>query len=302
MAANLDPVDLSLLVHIKRTHNITGAARAMNISLSAASTRIKKLEAVLNVQILYRESDGVRFTPAGLVILEHAELVLGSRQRLAEDLRQMSNSGSHVLRIRATSMLITDTLPGVIGVYRETHPNVFIEIQELTSESIVGALRRGDADIGIAWTDGDLDGLVAIPYSQDQLVLITHEEHPLARCDQVWFSEALDYSFVGLGDFSTTHRMLSEAARSCKRPYDRRTVVGNFEAICCMVAARIGVGAVPRFAAKRYSRTLAFRTIGLKDDWAVRNLKILQRRGELKSYAQKFVEILESEGKQSVVG
>ncbi len=72
MAANLDPVDLSLLVHIKRTQSITGAARAVNISLSAASTRIKRIETVFGVQILHRASDGVRFTPAGLLVLDHA--------------------------------------------------------------------------------------------------------------------------------------------------------------------------------------------------------------------------------------
>jgi molybdate transport repressor ModE-like protein len=297
MATNLDPVDLSLLVNIKRTQSITGAARAINISLSAASTRIKKLEAVLNVQILHRESDGVRFTPAGQLILDHADLVLGSRQRLAEDLRQMTRSGSQVLRVRATSMLVTETLPNVIGVYRATHPNVVVEIQELTSESIIGAVRRGDADIGIAWTDGDLEGLIATPYCDEKLVLVTHVEHPFANRDEAWFSEALGYSFVGLGDFSTTHRLLSEGARSCKQHYDRRTVVGSFEAICCMVAARIGLGVVPLSAARRYSRTLTFRSIDLKDDWAVRVYKILQRSGELKSHAEKFIEILMSEQK-----
>jgi DNA-binding transcriptional LysR family regulator len=287
MTTNLDPVDLNLLVNIKRTQSITGAARAINISLSAASTRIKKLEVALNVQILYRESHGVRFTPAGLLILGHADLVLGSRQRLAEDLRQVSRSRPHVLRIRATSMLISETLPGVLGVYRDIHPNVFVEIQELTSEAVVGAVRRGDADIGIAWTDGDLEGLIATPYCQEKLVLITHDEHPLASHDEVWFSEALDYSLIGLGDFSTPPHPLSGGARSCKR-------VGSFEAICSMVAGRIGVGVVPQSAAKRYSRTLALRTIDLKDSWAIRNYRTLQRRYELAPYAQKFLEILMS--------
>jgi molybdate transport repressor ModE-like protein len=297
MAANLDPVDLGLLVQIKRTQSITGAARAVNISLSAASTRIKRIETVFGVQILHRESDGVRFTPAGLLILDHAYLVLGSRQRLSEDLRQMSKSGSQVLRVRATSMLVTETLPVVVGVYRTTHPNVVVEIQELTSDSIVGAVRRGDADIGIAWTDDDLEGMKATFYCRDKLVLITHAEHPFASRDAMFFSEALDYSFVGLGDFSISHRLLTRGAQLAKRHYDRRTVVGSFEAICCMVAARIGVGIVPISAARRYSRTLAFTTVTLKDDWAIRDFKILQRSGKLEPHAEKFVEILMSEQK-----
>jgi DNA-binding transcriptional LysR family regulator len=297
MATNLDPVDLSLLVNIRRTQSITGAARAINICLSAASTRIKKLESLLNVQILYRESDGVRFTPAGLLILEHADLVLGSGQRLIEDLEQMARSGSHLMRIRATSQLITETLPSVIGVYRSTHPNVFFEIKELVSESIVDAIQRGDADIGIASTDGDTEGLVATPYYQDRFVLIVHGEHEFADRDEMPFVDALDYSFVGLGDSSTSHQLVSAAARALKRGYHRRTVVGSFEAICCMVAARIGLGIVPRSAARRYSRTVPFKIIDLTDDWTVRNYSILQRRGELVSYAQQFIKVLLSEQK-----
>src|SRR6202012_4606350 len=142
-------------------------------------------------------------------------------------------------------------------------------------------------DIGIAWTDDDLEGMKATFYCRDRLVLITHAEHPFRSRDAMLFSEALDYSFVGLGDFSISHRLLTEGARLCKRHYDRRTVVGNFEAVCCMVAARIGVGIVPLSAARRYSRTLAFKTITLEDEWAIRDFKILQRSGKLQPHAEK---------------
>jgi len=56
-----------------------------------------------------------------------------------------------------------------------------------------------------------------------------------------------------------------------------RARLRDFDAICQMVAADVGVAVVPEAAARRCSRSMPITTVRIRDSWANRKLVICAR-------------------------
>jgi len=59
---HFDLVDLRLLANVADFNSLTRTAEAMHMSLSAVSTRVKKLEENIGAQLIYRTGQGVALT------------------------------------------------------------------------------------------------------------------------------------------------------------------------------------------------------------------------------------------------
>ena len=60
-----------------------------------------------------------------------------------------------------------------------------------------------------------------------------------------------------------------------------RIQVGNFEAMCRLVEANVGIGILPESAARRQAKTSNIHLVQLSDKWALRDLKICVRSLDL---------------------
>jgi LysR family transcriptional activator of nhaA len=67
---------------------LTGAARWLNLSQSALSTQIKKLEAALGHDLFERRGRGLVLTEAGRIALDHAEAIFRTADDLTATLRE----------------------------------------------------------------------------------------------------------------------------------------------------------------------------------------------------------------------
>ena len=104
--------------------------------------------------------------------------------------------------------------------------------------------RWNAADIGIL-NDGDYgDRVTLLPYRADELVLVIPADHPLARRKAVRLCEALAYDFVGAHPGSAINNQLNQAAAQAGLPLKLRIQVTSYDALCLMVNAGLGVGAL----------------------------------------------------------
>ena len=85
-------------------------------------------------------------------------------------------------------------------------------------------------------------------------------------------------------------RFSLEAADRAHRRLKLRIQVGNFEAMCRLVEANVGIGILPESAARRQAKTSDIHLVGLTDKWALRDLKICVRSLDLlPSFARDLV-------------
>lgn len=297
---HFDLVDLRLIAHIADTGSMTGGAELSFISLSAASTRIKKLEEKIGIRLLYRASRGVTLTPAGQTLVTHARAVLNQLERMRGDMREYVSGIKGHVRIFANTTSLSEYLPRVLQHYLSLNPDVNIDLRERPSRDIVRAVVEGQADIGIVAGLVSTDDLETVPYRTDRLVLVAPRDHPLACRSEIEFVETLKFQHVGLHEGSAIHAFLQRACDQVGQPMQQRIQVGNFETACRMIEAGVGIGVIPESAAIRHAKTMKIVSVPLSDAWSVRQMLICMRSvAALPVFGRKLVQLLEADARSN---
>jgi DNA-binding transcriptional LysR family regulator len=298
MAMHFDLVDLKLMVNIAEANSMTKGAELSNISLPAASTRIKNLEQGLGARLFYRESQGVTLTPPGQALVQHARTVMGQIEHMRGDLQAFASGVKGHLRVAANTTAMGKHLPPVLRAFLLQHPDVNVDLRERPSNDVVRAVAEGQTDIGIAAGVLHTDKLQTFPYRNDRLVLVVPRGHELAGHPAVCFADTLDYEHVGLHEARAIHLFLRQAAEKLHKPLKLRIQVSSFESICRMVDACIGLSVVPESTARPHALYLKIAIVPLLDDWAVRAMQICVRDLDvLPSFARDLVDMLVENGR-----
>lgn len=273
----IDPLSLKLFVSIVEEGTIARAAEREHIAASAVSKRISELEDFFHTQLLRRTNKGVVPTEAGITLLQLARGVLHDLNNITFQIREYASGVRGHVRLAANISAINQFLPAEIKSFTNRHPQVHVHLEANISEAIVNAVAENAADVGIITMGAYRHDLEYFPYHSDQLIVITPKEHPLAGRRAIPFSDTLEYDFVGLPVGSALHNQLLRAAHELDRTPKLRIQVNSFDALCLMVEAGLGIGIVPKGAAKPYFKGLRIRSIALDEPWAQRELKLCVR-------------------------
>lgn len=294
---HFDLTSLKLFVQVAESKNITKGAEKMHLSLPAVSNRIKELESQAGVRLLYRAPKGVAVTPAGQVLLQHALTLLSQVENLKDDMQRFCEGVKGHIRVFANTTAVTEFMPEVLAGFLADHPNIDVDLQERLTTEIIRGVLDGTTDLGIMSGPVDTDGLEKHYFSTDRLVLAVTPNHPLAELPKVAFSEMIHYDFVGLHDGSTLQTFLNKLLRDANRRLRLRIQVSNFEAMCRMVEAGVGIGVVPESAAIRHRKTMLIVLKEIDEAWALRERYILTRQGaSISNYAQELIDALKKHG------
>ncbi|MGP1615287.1 MAG: LysR family transcriptional regulator [Pollutimonas bauzanensis] len=277
MTIHFDLTDMQMMINIGDSFSLTRAAEKSNLSVPAVSTRVKNLEDDFRTRLLYRTNQGVTLTPSGEALVRHARALMAQVEKLQGNMREFANGVRGRLRIMGNTTAMAEAMPSILGRFMASHPDIGMEIREDLSYQIVKAVADDSADIGIVGGRPPADGLQFLPYREDNLVLIVPSGHALAGQAPIGFADTLEYDYIGLSEWSAIHSFLVQTASALGRPFKFRAQVGNFEVVCRMIEANLGIGVVPKSLAQRYARTMDIGIIGLKDGWSRRRLHICLR-------------------------
>ncbi len=269
-----DLTTLRVFVAVADERSLTRAAEREHLALAAVSKRVSDLESQLGISLLYRQPKGVELTPAGHALLHHARNVLDNLQRMNADLSEFSEGVKGHVRIHANTSAVIQFLPEDLSAFSRLHPQVKIDLEERVSTDTLRALREGLTDIGIFAGHLPAEELQVFPYRQDQLVLVTPREHPLATRECLALRDAAGYDFIGLQQDASLHTLLQQSAQQQGIPLRLRIQVRSFEAICRMIHTGMGIGVLPAQVVSNYLPALEVATVPLSDAWARRELKI----------------------------
>ena len=272
-----DLVDLQLFVAIAQARSIThGAARA-NLSLASASARIKALEQTLGVALLTRGRRGAVLTAAGESLRDHARIVLHAVDAMHGDLTPYAHGAKASVTLLANTAGLSDHLPKSLAAFLRDNPQVNVDVEERESADIAKAIAGGAADLGFAAEHALPDTLERFAFGEDRLVLIAARRSDLARRRHIGFRDVADRDFIGL---TTAVALQNHIGRHAARLGTRlrfRARLRDFDAICDLVAADVGIAIIPEGAARRCAASMPIAIVRLQDDWANRRLVICAR-------------------------
>jgi DNA-binding transcriptional LysR family regulator len=248
------------------------------------------MEVSLGAALLTRGRQGVTTTPAGRVLLAHARHLLDGIDRMQGELAGFSGGTVGQIRVLSNTNALTEFLPEVLSAFLARQTGVSVDIEERTSDEIVGLVAEGSADLGIVAGTVDTGALETYPFRQDRFVAVAAIGHPLGSAASVAFADVLEHDLVGLDRTSALTRFLADKAARTGRPMRLRVQLRSFDAVCRLVECGVGLGIVPETTAARASRTMAIAVVPLLDPWAARDLTLCVRTLDaLPAFAQDFI-------------
>ena len=142
----VDPRRLRFLLAVARYGGVLAAADELDVTASAVSQQLAKLERETGHSLLHRTQTGSVLTPAGLALAEAAEdverVLAVARSRLEQDDATVSGT----VRIGGFQSFLTNVLSPSLPAWRTRYPALEIETVEAEEGEMLRALRAGELD------------------------------------------------------------------------------------------------------------------------------------------------------------
>jgi DNA-binding transcriptional LysR family regulator len=157
------------------------------------------------------------------------------------------------------------------------HPDINVDVEERESTDIAVAIASGAADLGFAAEHALPDNFERFLFSEDRLMLVAARHGDFAGRRQIDFQEVTGRDFVGLTNSTALQVHIAKHAARLGVRLRFRARLRDFDAICQLVAADVGMAVVPEAAARRCARSMPITMIRIRDAWANRKLAICAR-------------------------
>ncbi len=129
--------------------NFTRAAEQLNLTASAVSHTISKLEEEMGFPLFIRHRGGVSLTTNGERILQYINELKRSHTLLDKEIREIRNNSSGLLRIAATQSTTISWLSKILPSFKESHPDIEITLRQGIHAQIVSWLENYEVDVAI---------------------------------------------------------------------------------------------------------------------------------------------------------
>jgi DNA-binding transcriptional LysR family regulator len=272
-----DLVDLALFIAVADSGSITQGASRVHLALASASARIKGLEAALGAALLKRRRRGIELTQAGESLLGHARIIIHNIDEMRGDLVAYASGARASVHLLANTSGLSEHLPKALAVFLREHPDINLDVEERESADIAAAIASGAADLGFAAEHALPDHFERFSFGEDRLVLVVPRRSDFTGRRQIDFREVTDRDFVGLTNATALQVHIAKHAARLGVRLRVRARLRDFDAICQMVAAGVGMAVVPEAAAKRCARSMPISMVRIRDAWANRKLVICAR-------------------------
>ena len=251
----MDLRQLEIIRAIAETGSFTAAGQKLHVSQSAISRQILILEDELGEPVFHRIGRRIRITAAGESLLQLSNRVFQDLQETVSSISDKRESLSGTMRLVGGMTVCLYVFPALLAEVRRVHPHLDLKVTVGSAERSIAMLRSGGGDLGMITLPVEATDLVSVPVLEEELLLITYPEHPLAKKKSILPADLDKQDFVLFETGSITRRLVeSFFAREGVEP-EIIMETENVEIIKAMVRSGLGISIIPSQAAAAEVRT-----------------------------------------------
>jgi DNA-binding transcriptional LysR family regulator len=256
---------LRVLTEVARRGSFSGAAEELSYTQSAVSQQVATLEAETGMTLLERHPRGVRVTPAGRALVEHAEGILARLEAAETELSAIAGLRAGRLRMASFPTAGATLMPLAIATFRSSYPEIELTLSEGEPEEIAPRLRSGEFDLALLFEfdepEEGLDGLKRIELLKDPMYLALPHAHRLAEKRGLRLEDLRAEAWVQTSHSSPCAR---HVVRSCHAAGFEPNVSfesDDYQTVQGLVAAGVGVALIPELALSVVREDIAIRAL-----------------------------------------
>lgn len=243
--------------------NFRHAAKALGVSLSSVSSRVKTLEEDLGVLLFERHARGVRLTEAGRQFVASVSAGIDQLDHAVKTAGALARGEEGCLRIGLHVPPLAGFLADLLARHHEQHPRIGINVMEGRSADIMQLVRKGRLDIAFVIGAPKAEDCHSRLLWSEPLMAVIPADHPLANYSAITWTDLTAETFLvrygGTGPQAHDHitRRIAELGH---HPRILRWDVGR-ETLFHMVAHGWGVTITTESVASVPVSSLVFRPI-----------------------------------------
>ncbi len=288
----LDIDGIQAFVQVAKLGGFYKAADRLNLSQTALTRRIQKLEAYLGLRLLDRTTRSVALTAVGREFLPRATRLVDELTESVDRLKDMSRWASGDVAIACVPSMAYQQLPAVIRAYAEKFPANRVRLLDRNSTQVADAVRNGEAELGIHIRMRAHPELTEHPLLQDPFMLFCRADHPASTLSHVTWKALRGIDLIAVSGASGNRALLDHQLARHKIDIRGRCEVEHPSTAIALVSAGVGAAILP-------SATLLegthpdVRRVPLQEPVIRRTIVLIRRRNAaLSPAAQAFHDLL----------
>jgi DNA-binding transcriptional LysR family regulator len=251
---------LKIFITVVNSGSMTAAAQALFIAQPTVSQAIAELENHYGVKLFDRLSRRLYITEAGKQFLSYARHILALFEEMDQIMKNPDKSG--VLKVGASITVGACLLPQLTNELANIYPSVRIQAVINNTMDIENLIMKNTIDFGVVEGLIHSSDLISHPFMDDELVLVTGKQHPLAQCRSIPLCELENLDFIVREQGSGTRELFESALAAKEIKWRLKWECNNPDGIKSAIINGIGV----TFISKRL----------IEEDWKRERLHIIK--------------------------
>ncbi|KGA22496.1 transcriptional regulator [Pectobacterium brasiliense] len=241
---------LRTLQALRNTGSLAAAASALHQTQSALSHQFSDLEQRLGFRLFVRKSQPLRFTPQGEILLQLAEQVLPQIQQALQSCHEPHQT---TLRLAIECHSCIQWLTPALDEFHQHWPQVAMDFKSGVTFDPQPALQQGELDLVMTSDIMPRSGLHYSPLFDFEVRLALAPDHPLAGKEKI---EPEDFTAETLMIYPVQRQRLDVWRHFLQPAGISPTLksVDNTLLLIQMVAARMGIAALPHWVVESFER------------------------------------------------
>ena len=262
---DIDLADFAAVVALAETLHFGRASERLHVSQPALSKRLAKLEDRIGGPLLVRRYRDVRLTEAGRVLVERGRLLLRESAATVAFSQRAARGEAGRLRIGFGIASVIALLPEVLLRFRGSHPDVQLELRDMSTPDQLERLAAREIDVGFVRLPVTADRLVVRSVLDERLVLAIGPRSPWQP--RVGLRSVASEPFIIITR-SRSASFYDHALSVCAAAGFAPRIVqeaNELFTVLSLVGAGLGVSLVPRSAALMQLPGIRFRELTLPE-------------------------------------
>ncbi|MFG2924796.1 LysR family transcriptional regulator [Streptomyces sp. NPDC048305] len=249
----IDARRLRILRAVADHRTVTAAAAALYLTPSAVSQQLAALEQETGHRLVERGAKGARLTPAGEILLTHANAVLAQLERAEAELADYGAGVAGTVTVAAFATGIGLVIAPAIAALSLTAPGIRVRVQDAEGDASVPMVLDRQVDVAVAveyrGAPGEDDRrLTRVPLYSEPFDAVLPAGHHLAGQEHVSVADLAKDTWIGPYPGNPCHDVVVLACEYAGFAPRLEHSSDDFHAVVALAGAGAGVALVPRSA------------------------------------------------------
>ena len=284
---------LKVFCDLTETESFTKAAQINHVTQSAVSQQISSLERQFRSLLIERSKKKFRLTREGQVLYEYSKQIIQTYDALHSRLQEIKDIISGTIRVATIYSIGLHDLPPYIKRFLKSYPTVHVHVEYRRANQVYEDVLGNVVDLGLVAFPSKDTKLEIVPLRRDNMVLICHPQHPLAKFQTAKLGAITGQKFIAFEPDIPTRKAIDRVLKEHNVTVQPVMEFDNIETVKRAVEIDAGIAIVPQGTIMQEVAKQTLAAVQFEDAQFFRQLAAVYKKNKVLSPAMKqFVAIL----------